>query len=257
MTLKLEDLVLRFNRKEKTLNTTPINRTFHVGERTAILCDNRRIRDELLGSIYGLVQPVSGCVTQQGVVSWPLGLKGGLDGKLTLLQNMRFLGSLYEDRLAPLNLEKFLRTFLDCAELSPRSRLKDLKSKDQKVFYMVVALAFSFDVFLVPSAQFLMGNEKDQLIQYMKTVFEARIQNQTLITTSGNKRFLRDYCDRGLAIGPSGQKIFEGSLEDCLVWMKSSGSQADGIEDDDAIDESVFSASLNNEDSETEFLEII
>ena len=39
--------------------------------------------------------------------------------------------------------------------------------------------------------------------------------------------------------------------------MKSSGSQADGIEDDDAIDESVFSASLNNEDSETEFLEII
>jgi len=257
VTLELEDLVVRFTRKEKILRSVPISRTFYQGERTAILCGNRRIRDELLGSIYGLVQPVSGFVNKQGSVSWPLGLKGGMDGKLTLFQNMRFLGTLYEDRVAPLNLDKFLETFLDSAGLSPKSRLKDLKSRDQKIFYMVVALAFSFDVFLVPSAQFLMGSEKDKVIQYLRTVFEARIEQKTLIATSGNRKFLREFCDKGFAIDSVGQQTFEGSLDECLEWMKSSSSQADAGDDDDSIDESLFSVDLSNEDNQSEFLEII
>ena len=94
VTLKLEDLVLQFSRKEKTINTNPISFSFLEGEKRAILCSNRRIRDELLGSIYGLVQPASGRISHQGLVSWPLGLKGGLDGKLTLRHNMLFLSSL-------------------------------------------------------------------------------------------------------------------------------------------------------------------
>ena len=257
MTLALEDLVVRFNRKEKILHSVPINRIFYRGERIAILCTNRRIRDELLASIYGLVQPVSGFVSQKGVVSWPLGLKGGLDGKLTLAQNMRFLGTLYEDKLVPLNLDKFLNSFLDLAGLSPQSRLKDLKSREQKIFYMVVALAFSFDVFLVPSAQFLMGSEKDKAIQYFRNVFEARIEQKTLISTSGNKKFLRDFCNKGFAIDSIGQQTFNGSLDECLEWMKSSSNQAEAIDDDDLIDESLFSVDLSNDDNQSEFLEII
>ena len=257
VTLELEDLVVRFTRKDKILRSVPISHAFHQGERTAILCGNRRIRDELLGSIYGLVQPVSGFVNKQGSVSWPLGLKGGLDGKLTLLQNMRFLGTLDEDKVAPLNLDKFLNTFLDSAGLSPQARLKDLKSRDQKFFYMVVSLAFSFDVFLVPSAQFLMGSEKDKAIQFFRNVFEARIEQKTLISTSGNKKFLRDFCDKGLAIDSVGQQTFNGSVDECLEWMKSSSIQSDTVDDDDSIDESLFSVDLSNDDNQSEFLEII
>ena len=71
VTLKLEDLVLRFSRKEKIINTTPISFSFRQGEKTAILSANRRIRDKLLGSIYGLEQPATGSITHKGLVSWP------------------------------------------------------------------------------------------------------------------------------------------------------------------------------------------
>ena len=257
VTLRLEDLVLRFSRKEKVVSTIPISFSFRQGDRIAILSVNRKIRDALLGSFYGLVQPASGRITNRGLMSWPLGLKGGLDGKLTLRQNMQFLGGLYQDRVAPLDLEKFLSTFLDAAKLSPDERLKNLRSKDQKLFYVMAALAFTFDIFLVPSAQFLMGSEKDQVVHYLRSVFEARIENQTLITTSGNKKFLKDFCDRGLAIGPSGQQLFEGTLGECFDWMKASSSQSDDGEDNDTVDESLFSRNLSNEDNQSELLEII
>ena len=257
VTLRLEDLVLKFSRKEKSINTIPISFSFRDGEKSAILCGNRRIRDELLGSIYGLVKPASGRISHQGLVSWPLGLKGGLDGKLTLRQNMLFLSSLYQDRVVPFNIEKFLKAFLDAAGLSPRERLKDLRSRDQKLFFLMTSLAFSFDVFLVPSAQFLMGGDKDQVIKYLRTVFEARIENHTLITTSGNKKFLKDFCNKGLAIDSSGQQVFEGSLDECFDWMKALSTQSDSGEDNDVVDESLFSRDLSNEDNQSEFLEII
>ena len=257
MALQLDDLVLRFTRREKTCQTAPISKYFFSGERTAILCENGRIRHQLLGSIYGLVQPISGCVIKRGMVGWPLGLKGGIDGKLTLQQNMKFLGALYADRLAPFDLDRFLEMFLKSTGLSPHERLKDLKSRDQKIFYMVASLAFSFDIFLVPSARFLVGDDKDMLVQYFRTTFMARLENRTLITTSSNKNFVKEFCDRGLAISPSGQQIFEGSLEDCFSWMKSSSTHSDAIDDDDIVDDSTFSLDLSNEDEKSEFLEII
>ena len=168
---------------------------------------------------------------------------------------MQFLGGLYQDRVAPLDLEKFLSTFLNAAGLSPNENLKNLRSRDQKLFY-VMALAFTFDIFLVPSAQFLMGSEKDQVVHYLRSVFEARIENQTLITTSGNKKFLKDFCDRGLAIGPSGQQLFEGTLDECFDWMKASSTQSDVGEDNDTVDESLFSRDLSNEDNQSELLEL-
>ena len=141
VTLKLEDLVLRFSRKGKIISTVPISFSCRQGERVAILSVNRRIRDALLGSFYGLMHPASGKITHRGLVSWPLGLKGGLDGKLTLRQNMQFLGGLYQERVAPLDLEKFLATFLDAAGLSPDERLKNLRSRDQKIFYVMAAFS--------------------------------------------------------------------------------------------------------------------
>ena len=157
------------------------------------MSNNRMIRNDFLGIVYGLIQPKSGHVNHIGSVSWPLGLKGGLDGKLTLIQNMRFLTSVYADRVAPMDVKKFFKIFIQAANLSPNKRLKELKSRDQKIFYMIIALIFSFDVFLVPSGQFLLGGEKDKLIQYLRTVFEARLEGKTLITSSNNKKFLREF----------------------------------------------------------------
>ena len=137
-----QDVVLRCNRREKTFLNPPWNLQLQKGDKIAVIAANRKMRDEFLGCIYGLIKPVSGYVVPNGVVSWPLGLKGGLDSKLSLSQNIRFLESVYEDRVAPLNSKKFLDVFYELTGLTPEQKLKSLKSKEQKIFYIIIALIF-------------------------------------------------------------------------------------------------------------------
>ena len=201
------------------------------------------------------MKPVSGEIVTYGSLSWPLGLKGGLDSKLTLKQNMRFLVGMYPDRLAPLDWDKFLSVFLQVLNLSPDQPLKSLKTKDQKMFFMVVSLAFSFDTFLLPSAYFLLGNERDKLYQYFKKVFDSRIESNCLITTSVNRKFLKQYCNRGLVIDTEGSVSFEGGIEDCFTWLKS--RKIATPEEDDTVDDNAFSKQLDNEDIDPALYDII
>ena len=257
-TIELDNIVFRCTRREKTFLTPPLSKVFFEGDRIAILSTNRKIRNEFLGLIYGLIPPVSGSLIPYRTISWPIGLRGGLDKKLTLSQNMHFIANVYDDCVAPLNLDRFLKTFLSFADLSPEQRLKDLRSKDQKIFYMIVSLAFNFDVFLVPSGQFIVSNEKNKINQYLKTVFDARIENQSLITSSPNKKFLKQYCNQGLVLDESGALAFEGELDDCFARLRELSRQtAQDDDDDDSIDESDFSESLTNEERDSELFDII
>ena len=142
--LELKETVFKCTVKDSSSHTYPWNIAFHRGEGVALLSSNRRIRSQLHGWLYGMVKPISGDIISRGSVSWPLGVKGGMDSKLTLKQNMEFLVGIYPDRLAPLDWDRFLSAFLQVLNLSSDQPLKTLRSKDQKMFFMVASLAFSF-----------------------------------------------------------------------------------------------------------------
>lgn len=253
--IEVKDVVFKCALRDSTFLTPPWTTTFSQGERVALISSNRKIRSQFISLLYGLIKPESGQIISHGFVSWPLGLKGGLDSKLTLKQNMRFLVGMYPDRLAPLDWDRFLAAFLQVLNLSADQPLKTLRSKDQRLFFMVVSLAFSFETFLLPSAFFLQGNEKEKLYQYFKKVFDARIENQCLITTSVNRKFLKQYCHRGLVIDNVGGMAFEGGVEDCFAWLKS--HNAPTLDADDSVDESSFSKELDNEDIDPSLYDII
>ena len=168
---------------------------------------------------------------------------------------MEFLVGIYPDLLAPLDWDRFLSAFLQVLNLSSDQPLKTLRSKDQKMFFMVASLAFSFDIFLLPSAYFLQGNEKDKLYQYFKKVFESRIDNNCLITTSIDKKFLKQYCQRGFVIDNGGNVSFEGCVEDCFGWLKS--QRITTADEDDSMDENDLSKTLDNEEIDPSLFDII
>lgn len=253
--IEIKDVVFKCAVRDSTFLTPPLNATFYQGERVALISSNRKIRSQLISLLYGLIKPESGEIVPYGSVSWPLGLKGGLDSRLTLKQNMRFLVGLYPDRLAPLDWDRFLAAFLQVLNLSPDQPLKTLRSKEQRLFFMVVSLAFSFDTFLLPSAFFMQGSEKERLYQYFKKVFDARIEDQCLVTTSINRKFLKQYCQRGLVVDNSGSIAFEGGVEDCFAWLKSQSSASP--DEDDSMDESTFNQELDNEDVDPSLYDII
>ena len=240
--------------KRDANNPTPAwNLQIHRGDKVAVMAQHRKIRDEFLGCICGLIQPVSGQINSRCSISWPVGLKGGMDGKLTLAQNVQFLEVVYEDRIALVDPKKFFKSFCLLAGLSPDQKLKTLKSKEQKIFFHIVSMIFSFEVLLVPTAQFLAKNNKDSFSQYLNQVFEKRIENNCMITSSNNRKFLRQYCNAGILFDPLGRLVFQGPLEECFDYEKTLSSENEDLNDDDTVDESVFSEKLSNDRSNAEF----
>ena len=251
--LDFQDVVLRCSRRDTNFLTPPWNLQIRRGDKVAVMAQDRKIRDEFLGCICGLIQPVSGQIYSRCRISWPVGFKGGLDGKLTLAQNIRFLEVVYEDCVAPVDPNKFFKSLCLLAGLTPDQRLKSLKSKDQKIFYNIVSMIFSFDVLLVPSAQYLVKNNKDNVSKYLNQVFEKRIEKNCMITSSNDRKFLRQYCNSGILFDAFGQLVFQGPLDECFACKKSLSSENEDSNDDDMVDESVFSEKLSNEGSGVDF----
>ena len=251
--LDFKDVVLRCSKRDANITTPPWNLQIRRGDKVAVMSKDRNLRDEFLGSLCGLIQPVSGQIGSRCSISWPVGLKGGLDGKLTLDQNVKFLEVVYEDCVATSQPKKFFESLCLLAGLSPDQKLKSLKSKEQKLFYNIVPLVFSFDVLLVPSAQYLMKNSKDKISQYLNQIFEKRIENRCMITSSSNRKFLKQYCNAGVVFDVFGRLVFQGSLEECFAYKKSLSSENEESDDDDTVDESVFSENLSNEGPGVDF----
>jgi capsular polysaccharide transport system ATP-binding protein len=252
--LDFQDVVLRCSKRDTNVNTTPWNLQIRRGDKVAVMSKDRNLRDEFLGSLCGLIQPVSGQINSRCTISWPVGLKGGLEGKLTLAQNVQFLEVVYEDRVAPADPKKFFESFCLLAGLSPDQKLKSLKSKEQKLFYNIVPFIFSFDVLLVPSAEYLFKGNDDNLSQFLNQIFEKRIEKACMVTSSNNKKFLKQYCNVGLVFDALGRLVFQGPIDECFAYKKSLSSETDDSDnDDDMVDESVFSEKLSNEGPGVDF----
>ena len=74
-----------------------------------------------------------------------------------------------------------------------------------------------------------------------------------MITSSSNRKFLKQYCDSGVVFDAFGRLVFQGSLEECFACKKSLSSENEESDDDDTIDESVFSEKLSNDEPDAKF----
>ena len=68
-----------------------------------------------------------------------------------------------------------------------------------------------------------------------------------MITNSKNNRFKREFCNRGMVLGPLGKVIFDGGLEEAIAVSK----QNDIIDNSSEADDSQFDygESLTNSNS--------
>ena len=94
--------------------------------------------------------------------------------------------------------------------------LKELSRNQKQFFYLGLSILFSFDFYLIDQSKSvdLMSAPASPL----RALFSRQIEGKSLITTSVNKRFRREFCTDGLVLGSRGEILFAGALSDASQW---------------------------------------
>ena len=95
--------MIQFHKVTKSYNTrfgvnhvlNNVNLEVKPGQRLGILGVNGSGKSTLVRLLSGASKPTKGKVTRAMSVSWPLGLTGGFQTKLTGLDNVRFICRVY------------------------------------------------------------------------------------------------------------------------------------------------------------------
>lgn len=239
--LAFDKFVLRADKSDSSvLIPSPWNWCLNPGDRLAVMTTNSFLSYQLMATLSDLVKPVSGDIVQRGTVSWPLGGEGGLDSKLTIDQSLDFLSNIYSDCL-----EKSLITLEDFGEvlkaqsIESSSKLKELEKEQKDYFYMALSILFSFDVYLVPKFRYLMSRKAMPL----RALFHRQLEGNSLISTGGNNRFRREFCNKGMVLNGLGEVMFQGDLEQAIALVNQNAADVDS--EDDQFD---LGDSLKNSD---------
>ena len=215
--LTFDRLTLRCDASDSNIiNTTPWNWSICAGERLSVMSSNSFMKDHLMGALSGFVQPVSGDFETFGSLSWPVGGEGGLDSKLTIDKGLEFLSSIYSDCLevSLVSVDEFFNV-LQSVSIDASMSLKDLVKGQKDFFYMMLSILFSFDIYLVPRSKFLMTKEAKPL---RNLLHKQLSDSKSLVSVTVNNRFRREFCKRGMVLGPLGEILFHGDLEEAIAY---------------------------------------
>jgi len=182
---------------------------------------------------------------EAGTVSWPLGGEGGLDSKLSIDQSLDFLSNIYSDcfEKSRVTLQEFYEV-LQAQSIEPSLKLKELDKDQKDYFYMALSILFSFDVYLVPKFRYLMSRKAMPL----RTLLHRQLEGCSLISTGGNNRFRREFCNKGLVLDGFGEVIFQGDLEQAIALIDQKVADSGRVDSDD--DQFDFGDSLKNSDQD-------
>ena len=80
----------------------------------------------------------------------------------------------------------------------------------------------------------------------LRKLLLRQVEGKTLLATSTNNRFLREFCTDGLVLGSLGEILFSGGLSESMQWAR------ENLEDFDVSgsDDDQFDSELNITNSE-------
>ena len=214
--LTFEDLQLRCDKSDPNVtNNEPWNWGLSSGQRIAVITQNAFVRYQLIGVLADLIQPVSGQISTNGVVGWPVGGEGGLDSKLRVSHGFEFLSILYGDCLSRSKVsENDFWSLLNGQEISSGMLIKELSKSQKDFFFLSLSVLFSFDLYLISRTKYLMSKAARPL----RELLQLQLEGKTLLSTSPSNKFRREFCTSGLVLGPRGEVLFQGELEESIQW---------------------------------------
>ena len=209
--IRVTDLVKKYesNAGLRTI-LDEINLVVLPGDRVGILGRNGAGKSTLIRMIAGAEPPTSGTVERTMSVSWPLAFTGGFHGRLTGLDNLRFICRIYgvdfHERLG------FVEEFTELGSYL-REPVMTYSSGMRARLAFAISMTIDFDCYLVDEVM-AVGDESFRERCQIE-LFEKR-KDKTMIMVSHSRGYLQSNCNRFLLLRDG--KISEYADPDEAYW---------------------------------------
>lgn len=179
-----------------------------LGNSVGILAPNGTGKTTLINMMAGLEKPDEGEIRRDCRISFPLGFMGGVVGKLSAMENSRYIARLYG--LDPDYVEAFCRWLCGLEEYFDQP-LGTYSSGMKGRFTFALLLALEFDIYLIdegmPSSTDVEFNRK------AGEILRERLRTTTIIIVSHQPETLEKYC-RSAGVLMNGQLHMFDTLEE-------------------------------------------
>ena len=180
-----------------------ISVTIPKGAKLALSGRNGAGKSTLMAMIAGNLNPDRGRISVAGAISWPIGLTGTIQGDLTGIQNVRFLGRIYgvdTDELVD-----FVGSFADLG-LNYAEPVRSYSSGMRGRLAFGMAMGIRFDTYLIDEVT----SAGDAAFRKTSNrLFEDRLANAGLIFISHVEGQMRERCTSAAVLEAGGLTLFD------------------------------------------------
>ncbi|PTQ67002.1 ABC transporter ATP-binding protein [Celeribacter persicus] len=188
-----------------------------LGNSLGILAPNGTGKTTIINMMSGLEKPDEGEIRRGCRVSFPLGFMGGLIGKHTARENVRFIAQIYD--LDPDYVEAFCRWLCDLDEYFDMPVSKYSSGMRSRLSFALL-LALDFDMYLIdegmPSTADVNFNRK------AGGILRERLERTTIIVVSHQAATLEKFC-RSAAVLRNGRLYMFDTLEEAKALYDYQG----------------------------------
>jgi capsular polysaccharide transport system ATP-binding protein len=177
--------------------------TLPAGRSLALLGRNGAGKSTLLNIISGVLQPDTGRVTVDGMMSWPIGLGGSFNPDMTGAQNSRFVARIYG-----LDSDSLVTFVEDFAELGDHfhAPVRTYSSGMRARLGFGISMGIKFDIYLIDETT-AVGDAR--FSKKSRSVFLERIKTASAIMVSHQMNTVRAFCDSGLVLHDGKIEFFD------------------------------------------------
>ncbi|AJE48419.1 ABC transporter ATP-binding protein [Celeribacter indicus] len=188
-----------------------------LGNSLGILAPNGAGKTTIINMMSGLEKPDEGEIRRGCRVSFPLGFMGGLIGKHTARENVRFIAELYD--LDPDYVEAFCRWLCDLEEYFEMP-VSTFSAGMRSRLSFALLLALDFDIYLIdegmPSTADVNFNRK------AGGILRERLERSTVVVVSHQAATLEKFC-RSAAVLRNGKLHMFDTLEEAKALYDYQG----------------------------------
>ena len=177
-------------------------------------------KSTLMRLLSAVDQPDSGTITTKGRLSWPVGLRGGMQKNLTGRDNVKFVCRIQGIRGAGMQEKiRYVQEFAEIGEYFDEP-ISTYSSGMRARVAFGTSMAFDFDYYLIDE---VMAVGDVTFREKSRMVFNERLQRSKIILVSHNMKLIANMCDVVVHLDHGRATVYDDVRKGIAAYQKAGG----------------------------------